>query len=206
MEELQGRPSHSDGRSKGCVRPSSSAAPQLRTGGYITDFFRVRFYVAGGWFYFGRPGATDTCMMSELQAFAKNVWIVNCPNVHDFGIMWTTRMTIVKLSDRSFWVNSPVSVPSDTLKRITAWGPVRCLVAATPRHVWRPEEWHALFPQAQLWVPRATPLTLKKGYLPFTGRSERTCDNITVRNNIDGGAVKVGLLRGHSYNSGGPTW
>ncbi|MFZ0949790.1 MAG: DUF4336 domain-containing protein, partial [Candidatus Sulfotelmatobacter sp.] len=106
--------------------------------------------------------------MPDLQAFAKNVWIVDGPNVRDCGVMFTTRMTLVKLSDGSLWVNSPVSVPFDTLERITELGSVRYLLAATPRHVWRLAAWHTLFPQAQLWVSRATPFTLKKGHLPFT--------------------------------------
>jgi hypothetical protein len=108
-------------------------------------------------------------LMSGLQIFAKNVWIVNGPTVCDMGVMFTTRMTVVKLSNGSVWVDSPVSVPFDTLKHITELGPVRYLVAATPRHVWRLEAWHMLFPEAQLWVPRSTPLTLKKGRLPLTG-------------------------------------
>ena len=107
--------------------------------------------------------------MFGLQTFANNVWIVDGPPVRDFGVMFTTRMTVVKLSDGSLWVNSPVSVPFDTLKRITELGPVRYLVAATPRHVWRLKGWHTLFPEAQLWAPRTTPFTLKKGRLPFTG-------------------------------------
>jgi len=107
--------------------------------------------------------------MPELQVFAKNVWLVDGPNVRDFGIMFTTRMIVVKLSDGSVWANSPVSVPFDTLKRITELGPVRYLVAATPRHVWRLEGWHMLFPEAQLWAARTTPFTLKRGHLPFTG-------------------------------------
>jgi len=107
--------------------------------------------------------------MSDLQAFAENVWIVEGPNVRDFGVMFTTRMTVVRLSGGLLWVNSPVSVPSDTLKRITGLGPVRYLVAGTPRHVWRLGGWHTLFPKAQLWVPRNTAFTLKKGHLPFTG-------------------------------------
>ena len=86
--------------------------------------------------------------MSDLQAFAENVWIVEGPNVRDFGVMFTTRMTVVRLSGGLLWVNSPVSVPSDTLKRITESGPVRYLVAATPRHVWRLERWHTLFPRS----------------------------------------------------------
>ena len=31
------------------------------------------------------------------------------------------------------------------------------------------QAWHTLFPEAQLWAPRTTPFTLKKGHLPFTG-------------------------------------
>ena len=54
-------------------------------------------------------------------------------------------------------------------QEITALGPVRYLLAATPRHVWRLAAWHTLFPEAQLWAPRPTPFTLKKGHLPFTG-------------------------------------
>lgn len=107
--------------------------------------------------------------MPDLQAFAKDVWVAEGPRVRDFGVMFTTRMEVVKLSNGSLWVNSPVVVPFDTLQRITQLGPVRYLVAATPRHVWRLEMWHTLFPEAELWAPRSTPFTLKKGYLPLTG-------------------------------------
>ena len=107
--------------------------------------------------------------MPEFQEFAKNVLIVDGPPVRDMGVMFTTRMAVVKLSDGSLWVNSPVSVPFDTLKRITELGPVRYLLAATPRHVWRLAAWHTLFPEAQLWAPRPTRFTLKKGHLPFAG-------------------------------------
>ena len=109
-------------------------------------------------------------LMSDMQAFAQNVWIVDGPNVRDFGVMFPTRMIVVSLANDSLWLDSPVPVPFDTLKRITELGPVSYLVAATPRHVWRLEAWHTLFPKAQVWAPRTTPLTLKKGHLPFTGR------------------------------------
>ena len=104
----------------------------------------------------------------ELQQFATNIWIADGPNVRDFGFLFTTRMVIVKLSDGSLWISSPVSVPFNTLQRITELGSVRYLVAATPRHVWRLEAWHKLFPEAHLWAARRTLFTLDKAHLPLS--------------------------------------
>lgn len=107
--------------------------------------------------------------MAEITEFAENLWIVDGPNVRDMGFPFTTRATVVKLSDGSLWVDSPVPVPPDLLERVTSLGPVRYLVAGTPRHVWRLNAWHDLFPAAELWAPKPTPFTLKKGALPLTG-------------------------------------
>ncbi|MGC2477991.1 MAG: hypothetical protein WA485_26870 [Candidatus Sulfotelmatobacter sp.] len=63
--------------------------------------------------------------MPHLQAFAKDVWIADGRNVRDFGVMFTTRMVVVKLSEESLWVNSPVAVLFDTLQRMNQLGPVR---------------------------------------------------------------------------------
>jgi Domain of unknown function (DUF4336) len=108
-------------------------------------------------------------LMPDIVAFAPNVWIVDGPRVRDMGVRFPTRMTIVQLADGSLWVDSPVPVPFETLTRITELGPVRYLVAATPRHVWRLDAWHTLFPEAQLWASRPTPFTLQKGHQPLTG-------------------------------------
>jgi len=72
--------------------------------------------------------------MTELQEFVENVWIADGPLVRDMGLAFTTRMTIVKLADGSIGVHSPVAVSFDTLQCITGLGPVRYLLAATPRH------------------------------------------------------------------------
>jgi hypothetical protein len=104
-----------------------------------------------------------------LQPFAENIWIAEGPIVRDMGILFPTRMTVVRLHDGSLWLSSPVSVADETLSDITALGAVKYLVAATPRHVWRLEGWHSLFPEAQLWISRITPFTLRKVRLPYTG-------------------------------------
>ncbi len=107
--------------------------------------------------------------MKGCEQFADDLWIVEGPNVRDMGFMFTTRMTVAKLSDGSVWIDSPVPVSFDVLKQIMELGPVRYLVAATPRHVWRLTAWHTLFPDAELWASRPTPFTLKKGTLPLAG-------------------------------------
>jgi hypothetical protein len=107
--------------------------------------------------------------MEEIRDFANDIWLVDGPIVRDMGVLFTTRMTIVKLSNGSIWISSPVSVSFDTLKRISELGDVRYLIAATPRHVWRLATWHTLFPEAQLWASRPTLFTLQNGHLPITG-------------------------------------
>ena len=105
--------------------------------------------------------------MLGLQTFAENISVVDGPPIRAVGVTFTTRMIIVKLADGTLWVNSPVSVPLDILDRIIALGPVRYLVAPTRMHVWRLEEWHALFPEAELWAPPQIPNKFKR--LPFVG-------------------------------------
>lgn len=110
----------------------------------------------------------DNTSVPDIHPFAQDLFIIDGRCVRDMGLTFTTRMTVVKLRDGSLWVNSPVSVSSDVLKRITELGPVRYLLAATPRHFWRLAAWHKLFPEAELWASRTTPLTLKKAQLPST--------------------------------------
>lgn len=107
--------------------------------------------------------------MENLQEFAENIWLADGPVVRDTGTYFTTRMTIVKLSNAAIWISSPVPVSFATLKSISALGEIRYLIAATPRHVWRLDSWHTLFPEAELWASRPTLFTLQKGHLPISG-------------------------------------
>jgi hypothetical protein len=105
--------------------------------------------------------------MPNFQKFAENVSIIDGPPVRAIGVPLPTRMTVVKLADGSLWVNSPVSVAPEMLDSLKGSGPVRYLVAPTKLHVWRLNEWHALFPEAELWAPPQIPNEFKG--LPFAG-------------------------------------
>lgn len=104
--------------------------------------------------------------MAELQALGKDLFVVDGPVVRDMGIGFSTRMTVVRLSDGSVWIASPVPAPFATIAEITGLGPVRHLVSPTPRHYWRLHAWQALFPEAELWSSPITAVTLKSGDLP----------------------------------------
>ena len=107
--------------------------------------------------------------MSGLLPFGENIWTVEGPLVRDMRAWFTTRMTVVKLSNGSIWIESPVPASPDVLQSITELGPVKYLVAATMRHIWRLDNARTQFPDAQLWVCRRTRMTLQHGELPITG-------------------------------------
>jgi Domain of unknown function (DUF4336) len=105
--------------------------------------------------------------MASLEPFATNVWIVNGQTVRAMGIPFPTRMIVVQLDCRAWWVNSPIPAPRELLDRMTTEGPVKFLVAPTKLHVWRLESYHALFPDAELWAPPQVARDFKR--LPFAG-------------------------------------
>ena len=57
--------------------------------------------------------------MEYLHEFANNIWLADGPVVRDMGALFTTRMTIVKLSDGSIWIESPIPVSFATLNEIS---------------------------------------------------------------------------------------
>jgi hypothetical protein len=98
--------------------------------------------------------------MPELTPFGDSIWVVDGPNVRDMGLLFTTRMTVVRLSDGSVWVESPVTLPEGVLEQVGRIGPVRYIVVSTQRHIWRLNAWHDLFPNAQIWAPTKAALTV----------------------------------------------
>jgi len=106
--------------------------------------------------------------MANLESLGQGLFVAEGPVVRDMGIHFSTRMTVARLGDGSVWVASPVPVTFAALSEIAALGTVRYLVSDTPRHFWRLNGWHKLFPEAELWSSPITPITLKKGSLPLT--------------------------------------
>jgi Domain of unknown function (DUF4336) len=90
--------------------------------------------------------------MYDLKPFARDVFLIEGQRVRDTGIWFDTRMCVIKLSSGALWLNSRVPIPPATVSQVKALGRVGFLVAATPRHAWRLQKAHELFPVAELWV------------------------------------------------------
>ncbi len=64
-------------------------------------------------------------------------------------------MIVVKLSDDSLWINSPVAATRLEAAPLEDIGPVSHLVSPTPLHDWRLKQWAGFFPRARVWKASA---------------------------------------------------
>jgi len=65
-------------------------------------------------------------MLNQLGSI---IWTVEGPQVIFAGAPMHTRMTVVKLSDGSLWLHSPVELNPVIQRAIDKLGPVRVLIA-----------------------------------------------------------------------------
>lgn len=84
-----------------------------------------------------------------MKQLAENLWIVDGEAVPFFTLPYTTRMTIVRLSDGTLWVHSPIKLTPELQKQVASLGEVRYLIAPNHLHHLFLLEWQQAYPQAQ---------------------------------------------------------
>ncbi|HTI82765.1 MAG TPA: DUF4336 domain-containing protein [Acetobacteraceae bacterium] len=102
-----------------------------------------------------------------LRPFGREIWIEDGPVVSFHGFPYPTRMAVIRLSDGSLFIWSPVAL-SDVLRAsVDALGPVRYLVSPNALHHFYLGEWMSAYPAARLFAsPR---LRKKRKDLGFDG-------------------------------------
>jgi hypothetical protein len=102
-------------------------AEQNRNARHLRRCFRVF-----GW---GGPAVQDSAgsrlthrRVDSLQRFAENLWIAEGPSVRFFGMLYPTRMVVVRLGDGSLWINSPVAATREEAGQLEHIGPISHLV------------------------------------------------------------------------------
>ena len=102
-----------------------------------------------------------------LQEFGQSLYIADGPVVSFYGFPYPTRMAVVRLSDGSAWVWSPVALSDDLVDSIESIGPVRFIVSPNKIHHLFLSEWASRWPDARLYAPPG--LADRKPELKFDG-------------------------------------
>jgi Domain of unknown function (DUF4336) len=100
-----------------------------------------------------------------LEEFGPSLYLADGPTVSFLGFPYPTRMVIVRLTDGSAWVWSPVALIPDLEGTVNAIGPLRYIVSPNKiHHLWL-KEWAERWPDAHLYAPPG--LAKKRGDLIF---------------------------------------
>jgi hypothetical protein len=102
----------------------------------------------------GEPQVADRDgrVASGLVAFAEGLW-VNFDPVRFMGMRLTTTMAVIRLSDGSLILHSPVAMTPNRRAAVEALGPVAHLYAPNLFHHRWIDEWATAFPSARLHAP-----------------------------------------------------
>ena len=114
-------------------------------------------------------GAFDPYLpLNVPKPFGEDVWIVDGPEISmDYGplkLPFPTRMTVVRLADRTLWVHSPIAPDEELFAAVDALGEVQHLVAPNSIHYWYMADWIERYPAARTY---ALPDHATKAKRPF---------------------------------------
>ena len=94
--------------------------------------------------------------LNTLKPVADNIWIADGGIIHMDMVVakvpFSTRMTIVRLSDGSLWCHSPIAPDEQLFRQIDALGEVRHLVSPNYIHYAHIGAWKKRYPQAAAWA------------------------------------------------------
>ena len=87
-----------------------------------------------------------------LEAFGPSLYLAEGPTVSFYGFPYPTRMAVVRLSDASTWVWSPVALTDELFDSVQAVGPVRHIVSPNKIHHLFLAEWAERWPEARVYA------------------------------------------------------
>jgi hypothetical protein len=88
----------------------------------------------------------------NLQPFGPEIWIADGPVASFYGFPYSTRMAVIRLSDGSLFIWSPVALSTALRAAVDALGPVRHIVSPNALHHLFLAEWTSAYPEARLYA------------------------------------------------------
>src|ERR1700761_4097426 len=102
-----------------------------------------------------------------LQQFGPEIWIADGPPVSTGGFHYGTRMAVIRLSDGSLFIWSPIQLTADLRAEVDALGDVRHLIAPNSLHHLFLDDWRRLYSRARSYAPPG--LRRKRKDIDFSG-------------------------------------
>jgi len=87
-------------------------------------------------------------LVKILKELGNNIWIYDGKEVYWYGMIYSTRMTIVRINNNEIWVHSPEKIVNGLLEEINDLGVVKYLVSPNKIHHLFVEEWIKEYPDA----------------------------------------------------------
>ncbi|MGO5139533.1 DUF4336 domain-containing protein [Streptococcus alactolyticus] len=93
-----------------------------------------------------------------MKQIDKNIWIVDESeikmNFKIFKMPFTTRMTIIRLSNNKLWIHSPIAYNKELDNKIKELGEIAYIVAPNKYHYSYILDWYNHYPQAQVYLAK----------------------------------------------------
>lgn len=86
-----------------------------------------------------------------MEKLANELWVFDGESVPFFGLPYSTRMTVVRLSDGNLWVHSPIKLTIEIQSQLESLGPVTSLIAPNHLHHLFLPDWIKAYPQAEIF-------------------------------------------------------
>ena len=88
-----------------------------------------------------------------LKEFGHEIWTADGPAVAVIGFHYPTRMAVVRLSDGSLFIWSPIRLADSVRAAVDAIGQVRHIIAPNSLHHLFLPEWKRAYPGAKVYAP-----------------------------------------------------
>ena len=88
-----------------------------------------------------------------MKEFAPSLYVADGPAVSFYGFPYPTRMAVVRLSDGSAWVWSPVALTDAIVDFMSNFEAVRHIVSPNKIHHIFLAEWREQWPEARMYAP-----------------------------------------------------
>ena len=88
-----------------------------------------------------------------LKEFGHEIWTADGPNVAVIGFHYPTRMAVMRLSDGSLFIWSPIRLADSVRAAVEAIGQVRHIIAPNSLHHLFLPEWKRAYPGAKVYAP-----------------------------------------------------